>query len=658
MSSRVTLRHQVIKATFVALSLVLTMMFVSTAHAADEYDYVPGEILVCPMPGHAGTLADSLVQLNRTVMQASTYSDLVAVDVPLGLEREWIALFESMPHVAYAERNGIGQGGLVPNDTHFDEQWHHRNTGQTGGTSGADIDSVAAWDITTGSADVVVAVLDTGIDSDNPDFVGRIDPDGMDFVNGDDDAEADHPHGTWVSGCVAANANNSFGTTGMDWNCRILPVKVLNQFNAGTVQDLVEGLNYCATQADVTIINLSLINYPGSQSLIDAITNCRNAGKIIIACAGNSGPGTANSSWPGASPDTITIGATDHNDDLAGFSSTGSSVDFVAPGENVRATAHDTNANTFSIVSGCSFATPISAGIASLLVARADDLGVQLTHDDIFDLFLAGAEDQVGPPSLDTAGYDINFGFGRLNAHGSLEAVALLADCDQNGTLDTVDIATSPERDLDNNGVLDECEPRPNDTCASAPLILAGETPFTTNGALEDGPTEVCGMFTTDIWYRFVVSEADLVTVSVCDAPYDVEMALYTFTCPNTPGTAIACSQNDCGSGARISTMLEPGLYRVRVSGALGATGVATLSLAIGPVEITCPWDCAPDNGDGTFGNGLVNIDDLFATINAFGVSDGPCDSSPDNGDGTFGNGLVNIDDLFGVINTFGDCPE
>jgi len=70
-----------------------------------------------------------------------------------------------------------------------------------------------------------------------------------------------------------------------------------------------------------------------------------------------------------------------------------------------------------------------------------------------------------------------------------------------------------------------------------------------------------------------------------------------------------------------------------------------------------CPWDCAPDNGDGTFGNGFINVDDLFAVINAFNGS-GPCDVEPDNGDGTFGNGIVNVDDLFAVLNRFGACPE
>jgi hypothetical protein len=77
----------------------------------------------------------------------------------------------------------------------------------------------------------------------------------------------------------------------------------------------------------------------------------------------------------------------------------------------------------------------------------------------------------------------------------------------------------------------------------------------------------------------------------------------------------------------------------------------------ISPPALPCPADCAPDNGDGTFGNAVINIDDLLSVINRFGDAGGPCDNAPDNGDGTFGNNLVNIDDLLGVINAFGDCP-
>ncbi|MEM7227489.1 MAG: hypothetical protein AAF432_01600 [Planctomycetota bacterium] len=112
---------------------------------------------------------------------------------------------------------------------------------------------------------------------------------------------------------------------------------------------------------------------------------------------------------------------------------------------------------------------------------------------------------------------------------------------------------------------------------------------------------------------------------------------------------------------------LAPGLYEEIVTimvsdedltGETMSQITLTLQVTVEGIGLTpCPWDCSPDNGDGTFGNNVVNIDDLLEVINTFGASGGPCDNSPDNGDGTFGNNVVNIDDLLGVINNFGDCP-
>jgi len=114
------------------------------------------------------------------------------------------------------------------------------------------------------------------------------------------------------------------------------------------------------------------------------------------------------------------------------------------------------------------------------------------------------------------------------------------------------------------------------------------------------------------------------------------------------------------------TTGLAPGVYEMNATimtsdeNLAGATDDAialTLRITITGDAVPCPWDCAPDNGDGTFGNGVINIDDLLEVINAFGGPGGPCDNAPDNGDGTFGNGVINIDDLLGVINAFGPCP-
>ena len=331
-----------------------------------------------------------------------------------------LAQLAAVQGVSSAEYNGVGEGGgrlLTPDDTHFQSQWHHENTSANAGTPGADIESVAAWKITTGSDEVTIAILDSGIDFGHPDFQGRLLP-GFDFVNEDSDPTADHPHGISVTGLAAANGNNTFGIAGVDWACQILPVKVLNQFNGGTVMDLLQGLDYCAERR-AQIVSMSLINYPGTSALVAALAGAREAGCILISCGANNA-GAANSSWPGASPDTITIAASTPNDSRASFSGFGTSIDFSAPGASV-ATSAPSQADSFNLFSGCSAATPVAAGIVGLLAARHP----LLTQDQAYELLRLGAEDQVGDPNEDTPGYDIYHGHGRLNARSSLEVIDL-----------------------------------------------------------------------------------------------------------------------------------------------------------------------------------------------------------------------------------------
>jgi thermitase len=156
----------------------------------------------------------------------------------------------------------------------------------------ADIDAPEAWRLAHGHRDIVIAVLDSGIDATHPEFEGRILP-GLDFVDEDADPTADHPHGPFVTGLIAANAGNGIGIAGVDHAASVLPVKVLNRDNRGTVSDLVQGLLYAAG-ADV--INLSLVNYGASETLEAALRYARDAGSTIVACAGNGGIGDADRS--------------------------------------------------------------------------------------------------------------------------------------------------------------------------------------------------------------------------------------------------------------------------------------------------------------------------------------------------------------------------
>ena len=324
-----------------------------------------------------------------------------------------------LPGVSYCELDAVGSGGVItapPNDTHFPSQWHLDNTGSNPGTPGCDVEALGAWEIETGDPGVVLAILDTGIDFGNPEFSGRAST-GFDFVNNDADPTADHPHGIWVTALAAAETNNAFGVAGLDQGCTILPVKVLNGSNAGTITWLVDGLDYCALE-EVDVVSMSLINYPSSGSISAALQACRDAGCILVACAGNGGLGDADISWPGAHPATISIGATDSDDVWAYFSGTGAALDFVAPGDNTL-TIQANGSDGMDVFSGCSAATPIAAATVSLCKA----LDPALTHQAAYERLLAGAEDRVGDAS-DKVGRDDRYGWGRINARRSLDPLA------------------------------------------------------------------------------------------------------------------------------------------------------------------------------------------------------------------------------------------
>lgn len=346
---------------------------------------------------------------------------LMFVELPAGTRAAQVrSRYEQLPGVRYCELDGVGMGGVLagppPNDTWFADQWQLDNTGANPGTPGADMQALAAWDIETGDGSVVLAVLDTGIDFGSPEFAGRALP-GHDFVNGDADPTADHPHGIWVTALAAAEANNAFGVAGLDQGCSILPVKVLNASNGGTVTWLVDALDYCAQQ-QVQVVSMSLIGYPSSQAISDALQGCADAGCILVACAGNGGAGDADVSWPGAHPLTFSIGATDSDDRRASFSGTGSALDFVAPGKSTI-TLDDNGTDNTDSFSGCSAATPLAAAVVSLLVAQQPGL----TQTEAYDLLRAGAEDRVGG-SGDVVGRDDSYGWGRLNARDSLDPLS------------------------------------------------------------------------------------------------------------------------------------------------------------------------------------------------------------------------------------------
>ena len=169
------------------------------------------------------------------------------------------------------------QSQIIPNDTYWDRQWSLYNDGSFNSESqtDADVDMDLAWNIETGSSEIVVAVLDSGIKLDHPEFLGRVwnndnQENGYDFANNDNDPTDDHGHGTNVAGIIGAISNNSTGYAGVDWNCKIMPLNVINDENWGYYSWWIDAIYY-AVNNGANIINMSLGGSGYSQAMENAI---------------------------------------------------------------------------------------------------------------------------------------------------------------------------------------------------------------------------------------------------------------------------------------------------------------------------------------------------------------------------------------------------
>jgi subtilisin family serine protease len=342
-----------------------------------------------------------------------------------------IARLRGNPHVAYAEPNYIVNLELAPNDPRYTELWGLNNAGQTGGTAGADIDAERAWNVSTGSPAVVVAVIDTGIDYNHPDLFQNIwinqgeipangvdddnngfidDVRGWDFVNDDNNPFDDNGHGTHVSGTIGAVGNNGIGVAGVSWRVSLMGLKFLSAAGSGTTADAVDAIEY-ATMMGADIMSNSWGGGGFSQTLLDAINAAAGAEIVFVAAAGNGGAdgiGDNNDTTPHYpsnydAPNVIAVAATDHNDARAVFSNFGpTSVDLGAPGVSVLSTLPG---NSYGLLSGTSMATPHVSGAAALVRSVAPNTSAALVRQ----LLLNFADDIQSLQGITVSG-------GRLNA--------------------------------------------------------------------------------------------------------------------------------------------------------------------------------------------------------------------------------------------------
>jgi thermitase len=380
-------------------------------------------------------------------LSVGSVAGLQLIQLPNGTDvQSAIAAYESNPDVLYAEpdyalsiipdspraiTNQVNSATIlsIPNDSDFSYQWDFNNTGQTGGTPGADINAPAAWNISSGSSNVIVAVIDTGVlythkdlstniwnntdeisnNGKDDDHNGYIDDvRGWNFVNSTNDPIDDLDHGTHVSGTIGAVGNNGLGVAGVNWHVQIMPLKAFNSVGSGTTSDAIEAIRY-ANANGASVISNSWGGDTYSQSLKDAI----DASPAVVVCAaGNSA--SNNDVFPVypasySSANIISVAATDDNDVLAGFSNYGlSSVHLAAPGTNIWSTYLDGN---YSYKSGTSMATPHVSGVAALVKA----VNSSLTSVQIKNILLSTVDAKKSLSGKVASG-------GRLNAYKAVLA--------------------------------------------------------------------------------------------------------------------------------------------------------------------------------------------------------------------------------------------
>ncbi len=396
-------------------ALLLTLWGTTSTGAAREASspetdapFAPGELLVTFEPGRmaAQSAQRALGQFDATYVQTLGREHVQLWRVPAGRETALAAEISALPGVAYAEPNYVVRAFLNPNDTDYHQQWGHDA-----------INSEDAWEIGTGSSAVTIAIIDTGLDMDHPEFTGRV-TSGKDYAEGDNFPDDDNGHGTHVAGIAAAKGNNGIGIAGMAWNVQVMPIKVLGSDGRGYVSWVVDGIYY-ATNNGASIINLSLGSTANVGALEDAVNYALGQDVVVVAAAGNCGDSNyeANgcdyedqANYPAAYTGVLAVAATDEYDFQASFSNEGTYVDVAAPGSNIYSTIPD---NTYTSGSGTSQASPLAAGLAALIRST----NANLTQAQVQQLIKETAED------LYTNGWDNKTGYGRIDAAAAMQAL-------------------------------------------------------------------------------------------------------------------------------------------------------------------------------------------------------------------------------------------
>lgn len=376
------------------LMVLTTTLSANVAHAkATENpilkDELTDQVIITMKKGE--DLSDTDVSGLQTLVQEQT--SIYAAKVPEGEHlQSFIEEMEALPGVEKVEPDFIVELAYEPNDPYTSLfQYHHEN-----------INSYEAWDVTTGSADVQVAVLDNGFDLYHQDLYYS-----WNTYYGTATSFSTEDHGTHVAGIIGASMNNGYQGTGVAPNVTLVPIDVFEMERQAYSSDIIEGI-YLAANLGVDIINMSFGGYNYSSIYNDAIQYAHQQGVLLIAAAGNEA--TMQTMYPAGYDNVVSVASTDEYNESSYFSNYGYSIDIAAPGSSIWST---TPYNDFIPMSGTSMASPVVAGVAALVKSYKP----YLSNTDIANRLFDTATDY-GP-----SGQDIIFGHGLVNAAGALDII-------------------------------------------------------------------------------------------------------------------------------------------------------------------------------------------------------------------------------------------
>ncbi len=483
---------------------------------------------------------DEKLRLLEPILRASPLIDLVEVDHPVAASR-------------------------VPGDPYYSVQWHLQKIG-----------CPSAWDISTGSSNVIIAVIDSGVDPSHPDLAGKLLP-GWNFYDNNDDTSDLYGHGTKVAGVVAAVTNNGVGVAGVAWNCTILPVRVTSSRGYTTPSLLSRGLIYAADRgARVAVVSFHVF---GNSVVSSAAKYFVDRGGVVVAAAGNTGKYESY----GDDPYVISVSATTNSDAIASFSSYGPYVDLSAPGSGI----YTTFKGGYGAVSGTSFSAPIVAGVAALMLS----VNPSLTPAQVEQILESTAVD-IGDP-----GYDVYYGWGRVDAYAALKAAleASSSSCSMDAMPPSVEIVYPADGEAVSGSITVRVEASDDRGISKVELYKNGEL-----FAVDPDPPYEFHWNTTDDAdgaYALTARAYDMagnagasnnITVTVSNSPRDADEAFDS--APPTVKIIKPLNEQVVAKSAQIvvSASDDSGIDRMELC--VGGSVIAVLCAE----PYACAWDAGP----------------------------------------------------------------